>query len=173
MPPLMRWTAAPRANHFDVSRLGTGRHPHHDGSDHDLDRGSAKFLRGLVRLPRFHRYHGHKSGHSIGRQRKATLLRRPDPVPQMLRSEVMAPRHLGSDSTRCDRLGNDPPLLLVAPPPAADDARNLRAPPNDLRVVIDVDHNVHTIRDPKRIAIMHARIALSYVRWEHRLRSNI
>jgi hypothetical protein len=82
----------------------------------------------------------------------------------------MAPRHLGSDSTRCDRLGNDPPLLLVAPPPAADDARNLRAPPNDLRVVIDVDHNVHTIRDPKRIAIMHARIALSYVRWEHRLR---
>jgi hypothetical protein len=29
---------------------------------------------------------------------------------------------------------------------------------------------VHTIRDPKRIASMHARSAIGYVRSEHRLR---
>jgi hypothetical protein len=75
----------------------------------------------------------------------------------------MAPRHVGSDSTRRDRFGDNPPLLLVAPLPAADDRRNLRAAPNQLRVVINVDHSVHTIRDPKRIASMHARIGLSYV----------
>jgi hypothetical protein len=64
--------------------------------------------------------------------------------------------------------GQHPSLLFVGPPPAADDARSLCAVPNDLRVVIDVDHNVQTIRDPKRNAIMLAHIAFSYVRWEHR-----
>jgi len=75
----------------------------------------------------------------------------------------MAPRHVGSDSTRRDGFGDNPPLLLVAPLPAADDRRNLCAAPNQLRVVINVDHSVHTIRDPKRIASMRARIGLSYV----------
>ena len=87
----------------------------------------------------------------------------------MLRNEVMAPRHVGNHRTRCNRLGNDPPLRLVAPPSPADDAGNLRAPPNDLRVVTDVDHNVHTIRDPNRIAIMHPDSPLSYVGWKYRL----
>ena len=75
----------------------------------------------------------------------------------------MAPRHVGSDSTRRNRFGDNPPLLLVAPPPAADDRRNLCAAPNQPRVVINVDHSVHTIRDPKRIASMHTHIGLSYV----------
>jgi hypothetical protein len=90
----------------------------------------------------------------------------------MLRDEVMASRYVGNHRTRCDRLSDDPPLLLVAPPPAADDARDLRPPPNNLRVVTDVDHNVHTIRDPERIANMHARSTLRYVRSKHRLRPN-
>jgi hypothetical protein len=89
----------------------------------------------------------------------------------MLRNEVVAPRHIGNHRTRCDRLSNDPPLLLVAPPLAANDPRDFRAAPNNLRVVTDVDHNVHTIRDPKRIASMHARSAAGYVRSEHRLLS--
>ena len=37
----------------------------------------------------------------------------------------------------------------VAPPSAADNARYFRVAPNDLRVVTNVDHNVHTILDPK------------------------
>jgi hypothetical protein len=81
----------------------------------------------------------------------------------------MAPRHVGNHRTRRDRFGNDPPLLLVPPPPAADDARNLGAAPNQLRVVINVDNSVHTIRDPKRNASMHARVALGYVGLEPRL----
>src|SRR5271168_2525613 len=85
----------------------------------------------------------------------------------MLRNEVMASRHVGNHRTRCDRLGNDPPLRLAAPPSAADDARHFRAAPNNLRVVTDVDHNVHTIPDPR--TIMHARVSLDYVGAEHRL----
>jgi hypothetical protein len=45
-------------------------------------------------------------------------------------------------------------------------------PLTNLRVVTDVDHNVHTIRDPKRIAIMRTRIAIGYVGAEHRLQSS-
>jgi hypothetical protein len=61
----------------------------------------------------------------------------------------MPPRHVRYHRTRCDRLGNNPPLLRVAPSPAADHARYFRVAPNDLRVVTNVDHNVHTIHDPK------------------------
>ena len=87
----------------------------------------------------------------------------------MLRNEVMASRYIGNHHTRCDRLGDDPALLIVVPTSATDDARDFRAAPNNLRVVTDVDHNVHTIRDPKGNAIMHARSAIDYVRSEHRL----
>jgi hypothetical protein len=67
----------------------------------------------------------------------------------------------------CGEYGsNNPPLLLIAPPSAADDARDRRPALNDLRVVIDVEFNVHTIPDLKRIAIMHARISLHYVESE-------
>jgi len=34
---------------------------------------------------------------------------------------------------------------------------------NDLRVVTNVDHNVHTTLYPKRIAIVHHSPSLSYV----------
>ena len=61
------------------------------------------------------------------------------------------------------RLGYDPALLLIAPTSAADRARHLRAALNDLRVVTDVDHNMHTILYPKRIAIVHHSPSLSYV----------
>jgi hypothetical protein len=90
----------------------------------------------------------------------------------MLRNEVVASGHVGNHRPRCNRLRNNPPLLLIAPPPAADDASHFSAAPNKLRVVTDVDHNVHTINDPSRIAIMHARIALHYVGSENRLRSS-
>jgi hypothetical protein len=81
----------------------------------------------------------------------------------------MASRYLGNHRTRCDRLSNNSPLLIIAPPPATDDARDFRPAPNNLRVVTDVDHNVHTIRDPKRIASMQARSSFGYVQSEHRL----
>src|SRR6202035_3044735 len=117
-----------------VSRLGTARHPHLDGSDHDLDGGGATPMRGLVRPCRFHRYHRHKGRHLIGRQRELTILGRSDPVRQMLRSEIMLPRHVRYHRARCDRLGNNPPLLLIAPPSAADNARYFRVAPNNLKM---------------------------------------
>jgi hypothetical protein len=83
----------------------------------------------------------------------------------------MSPRHIRNDRTRRHRLGNDPALLRLAPPAATDDAPNFGAPLNDLRVVTDVDHDVHTIRDPWRIAIMHASISFIYVGSEHRLQT--
>jgi hypothetical protein len=165
----MNWTARPPRDRFDVSRFGTGRHPHRDGPDHELDGGRANVLRALARLPWLQRNHRHERGQSIARQHEATRSRRPDPVPKLLRSDVMASRHVGNHCPRCDHLRNDPPLRL-APPEAAHDPRNFPAAPNDLRVVTDVDHNVNTIRDPKRIAIMRAPIALGYVGAEHRSR---
>src|SRR6266566_9667536 len=99
----------------------------------------------------------------IGRQGEAAILGRPNPVRQMLWSEIMPSRYVRNHRTRRDRLGNDPPLLLIAPPSAADRARYLRAALNDLRVVTNVDHNVHTILYPKRIAIVHHSPSLSYV----------
>ena len=67
----------------------------------------------------------------------------------------MPPRHVRYHRTRCDRLGNNPPLLLIAPPSAADHARYFRVASNDLRVVTNVDHNVRTILDPNKITIVH------------------
>src|SRR5262249_24055438 len=61
------------------------------------------------------------------------------------------------------KVGNDPTFLLIGPPSAADRARYLRAALNDLSVVTNVDHNVHTILYPKRIAIVHHSPSLSYV----------
>jgi hypothetical protein len=87
----------------------------------------------------------------------------PNPVRQMLWSEIMPSRYVRNHRTRRDRLGNDPPLLIIAPPSAADRARYLRAALNDLRVVTNVDHNVHTNLYPKRIAIVHHSPSLSYV----------
>ena len=82
----------------------------------------------------------------------------------MLWSEIMPSRYVRNHRTRRrDRLGNDPPLLLIAPPSAADRARYLRAALNDFRVVTNVDHNVLTILYPKRIAIVHHSPSLSYV----------
>jgi hypothetical protein len=50
----------------------------------------------------------------------------------------MPSRYVCNHGTRRDRLGNDQPLLLVAPSPAAD-----------------VDHKLHTTHDPNRIMIVH------------------
>jgi hypothetical protein len=60
----------------------------------------------------------------------------------------MAPRYVGNHRIRCDRPSNNPPLRLVAPPSAAADAPDFRTTPDNFRVVTDVDHNVHSIRDP-------------------------
>jgi len=59
---------------------------------------------------------------------------------------------------------------LLAPPTPADDARDLRPAPNNLRVVTDVDHNVHTIRDPSRNRHRAQPSLLDYVGAEYRLR---
>ena len=56
----------------------------------------------------------------------------------------MSSRHVRNHGTRRDRLGNDPPLLLIAPSSPADHARDCRVAPSDLRVVTNVVHNVHT-----------------------------
>ena len=56
----------------------------------------------------------------------------------------MPPRHVRNHGTQRNRLGNDPPLLLITPSPAADHARDFRVAPSDLRVVTNVVHNVHT-----------------------------
>jgi len=53
--------------------------------------------------------------------------------------------HVRNYGTWRDRLGNNPPLLLIAPSPAADYARYFHVAPSDLRVVTNVVHNVHTI----------------------------
>ena len=75
----------------------------------------------------------------------------------------MLPRHIRYHRAWCNRLGNNSPLLLIAPPSAADNARYFRVAPNNLRVVTNVDHNVRTILDPNRITIVHCSQSLSYV----------
>jgi hypothetical protein len=45
-------------------------------------------------------------------------------------------------------LGNDPAFLLSTPASPPDYARYFDVAPNDLRVVTNVDHDVHTIHDP-------------------------
>lgn len=67
----------------------------------------------------------------------------------------MPPRYVGNYSARRNRLGNDSPLLLIAPMPAANHTRYFRPATNDIRVVTNVDHNVHTINAPRRTAILH------------------
>jgi hypothetical protein len=71
----------------------------------------------------------------------------------------MPPRYIGNNPIRRDRLSNDPTLLLNAPMPAA----------NNIRVVTNVDHNLHTNYDPKRIAIVHYADSVRHVGKEHRL----
>ena len=56
----------------------------------------------------------------------------------------MPSRHVRSYRARYDCLGSDPPPLLIAPPPTANYARYFRTAPNNVRVVTNVDHNVHT-----------------------------
>ena len=70
-------------------------------------------------------------------------------------SAITAPGAIASATIR--------PFSSSLPPSAADHARYFRAPLNDLRVVTNVDHIVHTILDPKRIAIVHHSPPLSYV----------
>ncbi len=101
-------------------------------------------MRGFVRLCRFHNYR-HKARHRVRQQREAAILGRPDPVRKLLRNQIMPSRHVRNYCTQRNRLGNDPPFLLIAPPLAANYARYFRTAPNNVRVVNNVDHNVHTI----------------------------
>ena len=81
----------------------------------------------------------------------------------MLRSKIMPPRYIRYHRIRRDRFRNDPTLLFITPSSAPNHPRYLRAAPNNLRVVTNVDHNVHTILYPKRIAIVHHSPSLRYV----------
>lgn len=76
----------------------------------------------------------------------------------------MPPRHVRNNCTRRNRLGNDLAFLLSAPAPPPHNARYFDVPPNDLRVVTDVDHNVHTILQRWRITIVHYSQPPGYVR---------
>jgi hypothetical protein len=102
-------TAKPQ-DRFDVARFGAGRHPRRDGSDDELDDERTNVLRAFVHLSWFHQHHRHKGRQPIARQWEAALSRSPDPVPKMLRNEVMASRHAGNHRTRCDRLATIRPL---------------------------------------------------------------
>jgi hypothetical protein len=96
---------------------------------------------------RLRAYHGHKRRRLIRRQNQLPVLGRSDPVRQMLRSQIMPAGDVRYHGARRYGLGDNPPLLLTTPSPAANHARYFGATPNDLRVVTNVDHNVHTIRD--------------------------
>ena len=67
------------------------------------------------------------------------------------------------DLIRCSGAGRLGKRSVNAPPSSADHAHDFTAAPNDLRVVTDIDHNVHTICDPKIATILHAPTSLSYV----------
>src|SRR5450759_5395337 len=59
----------------------------------------------------------------------------------MLRAHVMPPRNLGNRNPGIQRLGDDPPLLLRRPAPAASyPGANLHPPTRELRVVYSVGH---------------------------------
>src|SRR6476660_2694245 len=70
----------------------------------------------------------------------------------------MPSRHIRDNGTRRDCLGNNPSLLLIAPSPAADHARDFRVAPSALRVVTNVVHNVHTIPIPRESRSCTARV---------------
>jgi hypothetical protein len=53
--------------------------------------------------------------------------------------------------------------------PPANHTRHFRAAPNNIRVVTNVDHNVHMTYDPKRIAIMHYADSVRHVGKQYRL----
>jgi hypothetical protein len=52
----------------------------------------------------------------------------------------MPSRHVGNHRTRSNRLGEDPPLILIAPSPPSNYARYFLAAPNHICVVTNVDH---------------------------------
>ena len=65
------------------------------------------------------------------------------------RRTIVSPNSSIIDAPAIDTPTIHPPLLLITPPPAADNAHYFRVAPNNRRVVTNVDHNVHTILDPK------------------------
>jgi len=75
----------------------------------------------------------------------------------------MPSRHIRDHRTRRDRFGNDPAFLLSAPASPPHHPRHFRAAPHDLRVVTNVDHNVHTIKRSNRITIVHYSQPPGYV----------
>ncbi len=72
----------------------------------------------------------------------------------------MPSRHLGNNRTRRDCLGHDPTLLLITPIPAASYTGHFRSAPNEIRVVINVVHNVHTISNRPRSCTIRTRSAM-------------
>src|SRR5665811_870389 len=89
----------------------------------------------------------------------------------MLRAHVMPPRNLGNRNPGIQRLGDDPPLLLRRPAPAASyPGANLHPPKRQLRVVYSVGHMCETFPPNKREVCLVARASIK-VGSENRLRS--
>src|SRR5450759_2632421 len=89
----------------------------------------------------------------------------------MLRAHVMPPRNLGNRNPGIQRLGDDPPLLLRRPAPAASyPGANLHPPTRELRVVYSVGHICKTLPLNQREACDIPRAGIK-VGTENRLRS--
>src|ERR1700730_11085614 len=83
----------------------------------------------------------------------------------------MPPRNLGNRNPGSERLGDDPPLLLHRPAPAASSpGANVHPPARELRVAYSVAHMCETFPPNQQEDCNIPRASIK-VGWENRLRS--
>src|SRR4030081_3853061 len=83
----------------------------------------------------------------------------------------MPPRNLGNRNPGSERLGDDPPLLLHRPAPAASyPGANVHPPARELRVAYSVAHMCETFPPNQQEDCNIPRASIK-VGWENRLRS--
>src|SRR3982074_1036200 len=83
----------------------------------------------------------------------------------------MPPRNLGNRNPGSERLGDDPPLLLHRPAPAASyPGANVHPPARELRVAYSVAHMCETFPPNQQETCNIPRASIK-VGWENRLRS--
>src|SRR6476659_6160841 len=84
----------------------------------------------------------------------------------------MPPRNLGNRNPGSERLGDDPPLLLHRPAPAASyPGANVHPPARELRVAYSVAHMCETFPPNQQEDFNIPRASIK-VGWENRLRTN-